>query len=267
MISESAYFANVRPQIDFVVLPEDVGERGFEYPGRRIIFNKNIFHGWTDYAPAQDIYLAASTEAALAVSEHNRRHLALAYPHLPIYRVDVEIDPTVFQFRPLSDKRKIVVCSSKAAEMMHPLLRMVHARAAAGLNAARCFDWVFLEGRSEREAATLLGEAAMLLSCNVAEGLGRTTLEAMACGCIVLGSGSGPLEGRIASPCSFLYGNLLEAVGAVEQSLAALSSDLGRLQEYADANLVTAKSWSPENQANTVLRAWDEIMGRKSGWA
>ena len=50
-------------------------------------------------------------------------------------------------------------------------------------------EWIFvpIDGLPEKEVAEILKESALFMSFSKAEGLGLPPLEAMACGCIVIG--------------------------------------------------------------------------------
>ena len=73
-----------------MVLPEDLvtlprGARLLAHPGRKVIFNQNVHHGFTSLGaavPEPYPYLHPSVTAVLTVSEHNRRLLKFAFPRV-----------------------------------------------------------------------------------------------------------------------------------------------------------------------------------------
>ena len=84
----------------------------------------------------------------------------MAYPHLLVQTVNVEIDPIVFQHRPLSTKAPLIACSTKVPELVLPLYHMVRARAESGHNCGSLFQWLFLGKVFQRETlAQTLGDA------------------------------------------------------------------------------------------------------------
>ncbi len=60
------------------------------------------------------------------------------------------------------------------------MLRRLHTSAAP-------WRWAVIQNKSEAEVAAIMGQAAIFLSLSRFEGLGMTTLEAMASGCLVVG--------------------------------------------------------------------------------
>jgi hypothetical protein len=263
VINEAAFLTQLDPHNDYVVLPEDLGRRCVEIPGRRVIFNKNIFTGFSTFdlaADTPDPYTLPDTVAALTVSQHNLEHLQLTYPQLAIHKVEVGIDFRVFQSRPLASKLPIVACSVKAPEMLLPLYKMISSRAKTVNKHGTLFQWIFLTDHTEDQVAAILRDAVLFISCSVVEGIGRTTLEAMAAGCIVIAFDSGPLQHQVATPWKLEYGNLVPAVHMVEEVMRDFPGNIMKWGPIITRNSKTAAHYSSANQEDTVLQAWNSIL-------
>ena len=265
MIAEAEFLREVDPERDFVVLPEDLGARMLRYPGRKVVFNKNIFAGFLSLRNEEtesDPYRSSEIEAAFTVSTHNQRHLQFAYPHLPVHLVNVEIDPAIFKFCDLAAKEPLIACSPKAMEFATTLQFMIRARTAAGLNNGSQFEWCILEGYSEEDVAEILGRSVAFVSLSVAEGVGRMTLEAMSSGCVIFAPETGPLP-QVAAHRMSEYGNLLPAAHAIEALMAAFPHDLEYWRPEVQENRQRALAFSFAQQEQDVLRAWRQILSTK----
>jgi hypothetical protein len=132
VLSESAFHRTFRPGHDIVVLPEDLGPTIIDFPGPKVIFNKNLFTGMQALGPPDELcfdpYLCSDLLGVFAVSDHNRELLQLAYPHLPVFRVDVEIDTEIFRYRPLAEKAPLIALSPKVPEQVLALYHLARAR-------------------------------------------------------------------------------------------------------------------------------------------
>lgn len=253
---------------DYFVVPEDLGARILSLPGRKIVFNKGIYHGFSclgQTAECQYPYLHHDVVAAMVVSEQNAEHLRFAYPRLPIYRVCPEIDCVTFRLRTLSEKRPLIVFVPKARAAVATLFHLLHSRAAAGLNRLAPFEWVPLMDRSEAEVATLLGEALLLIFLSVEEGLPRTPLEAMASGCLIAAYDSGPIKEAVPPGFRFPIGAEVDIARYIETIADAYPERLDGWQALAVEGLELARSFSAERQKATLAAAWEQICAGQRG--
>jgi hypothetical protein len=255
--------ARLDPARDFVVLPETLGSDVLSYPGRKVVFNKNLFHGFTAFGYEQrprDPYRHPDVVAVLAVSDHNVAHLRFAYPALPVYRVVSGIDRRRFVYRPIAEKRRQIVTIAKAPGQLAALFHLLRARALAGLNLLGEYTWVLLEDQSEREVAAILADALVLVFLSVEEGLSRLVLEALASGCLIVAYHDGPLAECLPHGTPLQYANLIAVARRLEQIAARLAAGDPALEHESTRGRAIAARYSPERQAASVMAAWRSIF-------
>ncbi len=262
VVDREAFARQHDPAADFVVVPEDLGAGAFDFPGRKVVFNQNVWYGFAAFGwslPPRYPYLDPEVVAALAVSEHNLEYLRFAYPRLHVLRVRYGVDSTRFVPRPLAEKKRAIACANKAPQELYALLHLLQSRARQGLNRLRDYDWVLLQGKSEAGVAALLNDCQLLVFLSTAEGLPLTPLEAMLSGCLVAAYGAGPQQEYL--PTQFRFGphDLLGMARWIE-ALADLSApQLAEWQAVADAGRTAALSYSLEREEESVLAAWSRI--------
>jgi hypothetical protein len=253
-------------QRDFLVLPETMGPLAAQYPGKKIIFNKNIFYGCRALGvdpKVLDPYALQDTFGVMAVSDHNCRHLEFAYPHLMVCRVWDHIDSNVFKFRPMKEKkRQIVFVPSKSKLMLLTVYNMFRARACIGLNSGVDVPWVPIANLTERQTARLLAESMALVFTSVEEGLPRTPLEAMLCGCAVFAYSNGPLSEYLPKKLCFEYGDALGMVQALEELFTKADCRQEELDSEVQEYRRNAEMFTLERQRDSVCAAWERFFAR-----
>lgn len=263
VVIDDKYFREIfKADRDFIVLPEDLGIKTMEYPGRKVIFNKTLYAGARAVAttlPAYDPYPSPDVVAVFAVSEHNRRSLQFAYPSKPVHLVRYDIRPQIFRYRPLSSKRALIACVPKALAHVTVLYQLLRARAISGPSPLARFDWIFLRGLSEAQVAAVLSDTLIFIFLSVEEGLPRMPLEAIASGCLVTAYATGPLLEHLPHQYGFSHGDLVSIAAHVER-IAARYPNLDELQEVAvDARRISL-SFSAGEQNDTFMTVWRTIL-------
>lgn len=251
------------PARDFLVLPEDLGNKLSGFPGRKVIFNKNLYYGFQVFGwetPPAYPYQDPQVIAAFAVSEHNREFLQFAYPHLKVFKVDPGVDGSVFTFNPLRSKKRMIACVQKAPGMLLTLYHALQSRAAAGLNNLKEFEWAFLTERTEQEVAEILRDTLVFVFTSVEEGLGRMPVEAMLSGCVVAGFSSGPIKEYLPPESRFEVGDMASMARFVEGVAASFPESVERWQRLCDEGRNNALAYSLKNQEGSVVRAWEQIL-------
>jgi len=254
-------------ETDIVVLPEDLGLDMFKFPGRKVIFNKNLYYGFQafNFTKVEYPYLSPDVIAVLAVSEHNQRHLQYAYPHLDVLRVYCEIKADVFRFASALTKKPQVATIRKGDGRLATIFHMLDSRSAAGLNRAREFEWVFLGELSERGVARVLAESPIFVFASIEEGLARMPLEAMASGCLTVGYGHGPLREVLPQGCQFACGEEIELVRFLETAMAAYPTAFDAFNTQINEGVGLASAFSLERSERSVVDAWERILGSQRG--
>lgn len=248
---------------DFMVVPEDIGPTINELPGRKVIFNKNLFGGFINYGrklPDRYDWQRPDVAAILTVSQHNRAHLEFTYPQVPVLLVDYDLRCDRFPFHALSSKRAVIACSPKAPKHVLSVFHMLRSRGMADLNPNKNFEWVVLDKMSERQVAAVLGEALLLVFLSIEEGLPRLPLEAMASGCLISAYGQGPLREYLPKEYCFECGDVLSVVQFIESVMKAYPSGLARFDGVTVDARRTAERYSMKRQEVTVVQAWETIL-------
>ncbi|MDB5610841.1 MAG: glycosyltransferase [Bradyrhizobium sp.] len=183
----SAAEVTVGPQ-DILVVPEIYGQTIRDLPKniRQVIFNQNVYNtlGWlldrstnaTPYTDNPDLALI------LVVSQDNAEVIKHIFPAAPVQRLHLGIDPVLFHPPQGPKQRRIAYMPRKRAGDAASVLALLRLRGALD-----GWDVVAIEGRSEAETAELLRSAKLFLSFSSREGFGLPPLEALACGCLVVG--------------------------------------------------------------------------------
>lgn len=262
VIDRNKFNRMFRARRDFLVLPEDLGCRINDQPGRKVIFNKNLYHGFRAIAGCDDVtnpYLREDVIAVFSVSEHNRRHLQYAYPNKMVFLVDYDLQASSLPYRSLEHKRPLIAFCSKAGEQFSWLIRILKSRSLISKNHLDSFEWVPVKDMSSREVGTLLEQAVLFVSLSVEEGLPRLTLEAMAAGCLLAVYGDGPLEGLLPPEFSFKSGDLVSLASFIE-SIAGQYPILDSWESVTKTARDIALQFSHERQMKSVISAWEQII-------
>lgn len=265
-IDEAKFKAIYRPDIDFVVLPETLGSDIAAYEGRKVIFNKNIYHGFQAQARGQCCHLYSSPEvvAMFAVSEHNRRHLQFAYPGKEILVVPYDIRADRFCYTPLRQKKAQIAFLPKQPTELVALTEILRSRAAAGVVALNNLKSVILRDLTEDQVVKVLSESLLLVFLSTTEGLPRVPLEAMASGTLVVAYGDPPLNEYLPPEYQFQHGELFRAAEFIEDVIVSYPSNLQRFDDVTKRARSIAEQYSFERQRRVVCTYWERLLNGQS---
>lgn len=172
---------------DILVVPEIYGPRiGEIAPGiRKIIFNQNshyTFDGYSsDLKDKQTPYHCPEVLATLVVSEHSLQSLRYVFPDHFFSRIHNGVDKEKFVFKQ-EKKPQIAYMPRKLSEDALYIINSLKFR-----DAFHNFEFVEIDNLKENEAAAVLRESLIFLSFSDREGCPLPPMEAMACGCLVVG--------------------------------------------------------------------------------
>jgi glycosyltransferase involved in cell wall biosynthesis len=249
---------------DYIVLPEFMGSRIPTFPGRKVIFNKNLYYGFQIFSQvgdeAFDAYTDESVVAVFAVSDHNVAHLRCSFPKVKVFRMFFHIDSDLFAYAPLSDKQRVIACVAKEKDQLNILRQMAISRSRAGLNVISDYRWLLLEGFNERQMAQTLRSSLVTISLCAKEGLGRTLLEAMASGCLPLGLGVGALKESLPQTCQFEPEDFITMIERLEQITNGFPGNLGKWEAVSQAGRKIAEAYTRRRQKEHLLDAWAQIL-------
>jgi glycosyltransferase involved in cell wall biosynthesis len=225
----------------------------------KVIFNQNpyeTFLGRTD--PAMTVpYTHPDFLATIVVSEDSRDYLAYTFPKHPVYRVHNAVSPELF-YPGTPKKRQIAYMPRKMASDANQILAILRCRGALAN-----YQVVPIEKRSEAETAAILRESKIFLSFSMQEGSPMPPLEAMACGCIVVGyDGLGGRE-YLTDPWAIAVPqeNVVAFARAIESVIQELAIDSTKLDAMAQgAAAMVRELFSPAREEADVVQAWRAIL-------
>lgn len=251
------------PERDFLVLPEDLGEKILAFPGRKVVFNQGLYNAFK-YLPMNlrtYPYHSPDVLAVMVVSDHNLAHMQYAYPHLEVIKVaTAAIDPAVFPFTPLGRKQRQIALVPKNLDHAMVLYHLLRSRGRAGLSPAENFRWIVLKGIPEAMMGRILSDSLLLVFLSVDEGLPTIPIEAMACGCLVVGYGQGPLVEELPTAYQFTHSQLAEAAEFIEQVMRDYPDRLGRFDDPVRQGRAIAAEHTRDYVEQSVVAAWDRIF-------
>ncbi len=184
----AAHEVEVSPS-DVIVVPEIYKGSMCALPSgvRQVILNQNVYvtlDSLASGAPnAASPYLNNPNLVAVAVvSDQNAELLHYAFRDLLIHRIRWALDPTVYFPPPLLPERRIAFMPRRRAHEAAQVIALLRLRGVLD-------EWEIIEiiGRKELEVAEIMRSCRLFLSFSEREGLGLPPLEAIACGCLVVG--------------------------------------------------------------------------------
>jgi hypothetical protein len=230
---------------DIFVVPEIFGQSICDLPRntRQVIFNQNAYltlksleDGPANAAPYTN---NPDLVMVLVVSQDNAEVLKRTFPETPVRRLRLGIDSSLYHPPQASKQRRLVYMPRKRREDAAAVLAQLRLRGV--LNG---WDIVAIDGRSEAETAELLRTARLFLSFSFREGFGLPPLEALACGCIVVGyHGFGGRE-YFHPPFAIAVedGDIAAFVRTVEATIHNIDTD----PQYADSLAAAASRFVSE---------------------
>lgn len=173
---------------DVFVIPEVYRGHTRSLPPRirQIIINQNAYITLRtlseDPANASSYIDNPNLAAVLTVSQDNFDVLSYLFPNIPLCRLRLGIDPAIHYPPSLPKQRRIVYMPRKRLNDASLVLDILRRR-----DALEGWEVIAIEKMSEESTANLLRSAAIFLSFSSFEGFGLPPLEAIACGCRVIG--------------------------------------------------------------------------------
>ena len=126
-------------------------------------------------------------------------------------------------------------------------------------------DWnlVAIDNKTEIEVAEIMKKSTFFLSFNHKEGFGLPPVEAMSCGCYVIGyQGQGGKEYFKPEFSSAVEdGNIIEFVKKIEDAVKVYENNPQEiLQKGKDASDFVLENYSLENEEDGTINIWNEIQ-------
>jgi glycosyltransferase involved in cell wall biosynthesis len=173
---------------DVLVVPEIYGQSICDLPRniRQVILNQNVYNTLQSLiekpANAKPYTNNPDLALVLVVSQDNAEVIEHTFPRIPVRRLRLGVDPALYHPPQGLKQRRIVYMPRKRADDAASVFSLLKLRGALD-----GWEIVAIDGRSEAEAADLLRTAKLFLSFSLQEGFGLPPVEALACGCMVVG--------------------------------------------------------------------------------
>lgn len=250
---------------DVLVVPEFYGKHIQELISpdlRFVIFNQGhylTFRGYS-YETLDEPYpyQLKHCMGVLASSQAIFDYICAAFPEQRVKQVKLGISKRLFF--PEKKKEQLITYSSYKGSSYLPgsLISLLRLRLKKG-----SYQIVGLKGLSEEAMAQALRQSSIYLSMARQEGFGLPAAEAMACGCLVVGShGDGGRE-FFSPDHSFPIpqNDLLQMSQTVEELVAVLTDNEQAFDEKRDAaSRFILENYSLDRERDSVLKAWEEWL-------
>ncbi len=120
--------------------------------------------------------------------------------------------------------------------------------------------WIRIDNMNEAKVAEILSESAIFLSTSIYEGFGLPPIEAMACGCVVVGfHGDGGLEYASSDNAFWCEeGNLVECARTLGQVISLIINEDKIVNKVKDKALEKAGEYSFDRQEEELLDFWSK---------
>lgn len=250
---------------DVVVVPEIYATSIGNLPSgvRQVILNQNVYltldslatGGASAATPYRD---NPDLVAVAAVSDQNAELLRYAFRGLSVHRIRWALDPTVYFPPPGPPGRRIAFMPRRRAHDAAQVIALLRLRGVLD-----GWEAVEIAGRSEPDVAELMRSCRFFLSFSEREGLGLPPLEAIACGCLVVGftghAGAEYFRPPFATPIE--DGDLGRFATEVERLLAWTEEDpLTARQAALDGSQYVLHAYSPEVEQRDLVGLFQPLL-------
>lgn len=231
----------------------------FDGPSNIVIYNQNAYLTFFDYPIKVNDFLFPYTNpkciSTICVSQDNYDYLKLAFPNIPLQRINYAIDSDVF--KPDKKKRQIAYLTFKNHQAVQQVINLLKIR-----EKLNDFALVPVEG-TEMEVAKIFNESMIMLNFGNIEGFGLPPAEAMLSGCVVIGyHGEAGKEFMNESTCfPIANGDIQQFILTTESVVDHLSRDPNHYSEMTNrARLLIMTQYSKNQEHASVLNAWSNII-------
>jgi len=171
--------------VDVLIVPEILAWQfvSIAPDAPKIILNQNAYQtfAWATEKYNVNPYTRSEVLGIITGSEDSRNYLHEVFPSLPIARVRVSVDSSLFHPNTRKLKQIAYLPRKKEADAWQ-ILQILRFR-----DALRGFNVVEIKDKSLEQYAAILRESFIFLSFSSQEGWGLPPMEAMASGCLVIG--------------------------------------------------------------------------------
>ncbi len=257
-------YKKTSPQIEkdaVIIVPEiyTFAINSIEPEVDKIIFNQNCYYTFRGNPINTDKvinpYESKKTVATIVASEDAENYINYTFPDIRTYRMRLGINAEIFNFSK-NKKPQIAFMPRKLRDDVEQVINILKIR-----NNIKGWSFVEIDNMSESEVARILKESTVFLSFNHREGFGLPPVEAMACGCVVVGYEGGAGKEYFLDDFSFSVeeGNIIDFVKKTEYIINHFSdrelSEMGK-----KASDFVLHNYSIENEKNDIITIWKDII-------
>ena len=228
---------------------------------KKVIFNQNCYYTFNHYffekEYTQTPYNNPNILATIVASKDALTYMNYTFPKLNTYKMTLGIDTSIFSY---SSKKQKQICfmPRKLTDDVRQVILILKLRGVLS-------NWslVSIDNKNELEVANIMKESVFFLSFNHREGFGLPPIEAMACGCYVIGyHGEGGREyfnPKFSS--SIEGGNIIEYVRKVEELLLIYEKSPEIIIEKGKkAYDFILSNYSMELEEKDTISIWNNIL-------
>ncbi|QBQ54391.1 glycosyltransferase family 4 protein [Nitrosococcus wardiae] len=247
---------------DYMVIPAIHSQKLVELAKgvKKIIFNQGCYAVFSRYFFDEEKIIAPFDHedviSAIVVSKDSYNYLNYVFPHIPIHRHFNSISLDLFSYQ-IKKKKQICYMPKAHTKDIRQVINILKLRSAL-----KDFELVPIIDKSEKEVASIMKESAIFLSFSHAEGFGLPPVEAMACGCIVIGyHGQG---GREYFNPEFSFPIEEGDIVTFSKTIENVILDYDLKKQCFDRKIKLArdfveKNYSPTKEEENVLNFWNSM--------
>lgn len=252
---------------DILVIPEINGPHMHNIaPGlRKISFVQNAYFFFQGFPVDQKIPYAYENKDItdiFSISDDTTDHLKFIFEGLdrdiPIHRIKNSVDEEIFYYDPAQKKNQIALMPRRGSlELRETLNGLMYRNKLDG------WEIKLIDKMNEAQVARVLRESKIFLPSGYLEGLPLPVMEALACGCVLIGyHGQGAKELFVnAGTINVEVGNVRQFIDCIE-GLLMVNRDTPDV--FADMCKTNAEfmleNYSAEDEEKSILDAWDAVL-------
>jgi glycosyltransferase involved in cell wall biosynthesis len=174
---------------------------------------------------------------------------------MPIHRIKNSVDKEFFYHDPAQKKNQIAVMPRRGSLELRETLNGLMYR-----NKLNGWEIKLIDKLNEAQVARVLRESKIFLPTGYLEGLPLPVMEAMACGCVLIGyHGQGARELFVNNgTVNVEVGNVRQFINCIEEILEDSDEFLPGMGE-TNAKFML-ENYSADDEKKSIIDAWDEIL-------
>ncbi|WKS95601.1 glycosyltransferase [Riemerella columbina] len=245
-----------------IVMPEIYGSQMHHALDNRkfVIFNQNCYYTFNHYHfsySKDNPYLDKNCLGVIVASQDAYEYLNYVFPEVNIQKITLGIDDKIFNY---SEKKRKKICymPRKLSEDSEQVIVILKAKAII-----EGWELCAIDDMEEHEVAKHLKESILFLSFNHREGFGLPPVEAMACGCYVIGyrgqAGKEYLNPEFSQPVA--DGDIISFVKEIEKTIQTFNEKPSHILDMGKkASEYIRSTYSLKHEIETTQTAWENLL-------